>query len=150
MEPAAHLRLSLLCTAGFLALGLGLEALLGLRIEGWMTDQLRRELLRLGHAHGAILSLLNLALAWALVHLRTPAVWARRVRLAALLGALVVGLGFIGGGLWHGPTDPGPLVLAVPAGALLLLGALVAAAGLRPSDRDAPEAHPSEPEPDPR
>jgi hypothetical protein len=96
-----------------------------------MDDALRRELVRLGHAHGAILGLVNVAIALAMAKLRTPEAWARRVRVAALLGALLVGGGFVGGGIWHGPTDPGPLVLLVPAGALLVLSAIVAVAIVR-------------------
>lgn len=135
MTAQLHLRLALLSTAMFLAAGLVLEALLGLRDEGFMADTLRRELLRLGHAHGGLLSLLNVALAWAMERLQTPDAWASRIRVAALAGALLVGLGFLGGGLWHGPTDPGPLVLMVPAGALMLLPAIVAIALVRARPR---------------
>jgi hypothetical protein len=131
MTAARHLRLSLVSLAVFLGAGLGLEALLGLRADAFMQDALRREFLRLGHAHGALLSLVNVALAWAMLQLRTPEPWASRIRLAALPGALLVGLGFAGGGLWHGPTDPGPLVLLAPAGALLLLPAIAAVALVR-------------------
>lgn len=139
MTADRHLRLSLAVTALFLAMGIGLEAMLGLRTPGALDDTLRREFLRLGHAHGAILGLLNLALAFVLERLRTPAAWATRIRPAALLGALAVGMGFTGGGLWHGPTDPGPLVLLVPAGALLLLCSLTAAALLRSRDHAEPD-----------
>jgi hypothetical protein len=134
MTPERHLRLALATTALFLALGVGLEASLGLRAQGLVDDELRREFLRLGHAHGALLGLVNVALALAMERLRTPATWATRIRPAALVGALAVGLGFVGGGLWHGPTDPGPLVLAVPAGAMLLLSSLGAALLLRGRD----------------
>ncbi len=134
MEPQTHLRLSLGCVAVFLALGMWLEAMFGLRASGWVDDPLRREFMRLGHAHGGLLGLLNVALAWALLRLRTPTSWARRVRFAAWLGAVLVGLGFVGGGLWHGPTDPGPLVLLVPAGAMMLVASLVAATLVRPDD----------------
>lgn len=135
MTASRHLRLALATTVLFLAMGLWLEAMLGLRAAGLVDDELRREFLRLGHAHGALLGLVNVALAYALERLRTPAAWATRIRPAALVGALAVGLGFVGGGLWHGPTDPGPLVLAVPAGAMLLLSSLGAAVLLRASDR---------------
>ncbi|MCH9684775.1 MAG: hypothetical protein K0V04_25290 [Deltaproteobacteria bacterium] len=128
MTADRHLRASLLLIAVFLAVGLGLEAIAGLRPPGWNDDALRRELLRLGHAHGALLGMLNLGVAWAMVRRGTPIAWASRVRIAALSGAAAVGGGFLGGGLWHGPTDPGPLVLAVPAGALLMLCSLVAVA----------------------
>lgn len=134
MTAERHLRLALATTALFLAMGLWLEAMLGLRTAGLVDDELRREFLRLGHAHGALLGLVNVALAYALERLRTPVAWATRIRPAALVGALAVGLGFVGGGLWHGPTDPGPLVLAVPAGAMLLLSSLGAAVLLRASD----------------
>lgn len=134
MSPERHLRAALVLLALFLASGLWLEAMYGLRAEGWIDDELRREFLRLGHAHGGILALLNLALAWGLERLATPPAWARKIRVAALLGAALVGLGFMLGGLFHGPTDPGLPVLAVPAGAMLLLSALVATALVRPGD----------------
>ncbi len=136
MLPSTHLRASLWCLAGFLAVGMGLEAALGLRVSGFVQDELQRDFLRLGHAHGGLLALVNVGLGWALERLATPRGWAGRIRLASWSGALLVGLGFMGGGLWHGPTDPGPLVLFVPAGALLLLTSLIATAMLRPANSD--------------
>ncbi len=141
MRPATHVRASLWSLAAFLAMGLWLEAMFGLRIAALLDDPIRREFLRLGHAHGGLLAVLNLALGWALERLRTPGAWASRIRLAAWLGALVVGVGFVGGGLIHGPTDPGPLVLMVPAGALMLVASLIATAMLRPE----PPQEPSNP-----
>jgi hypothetical protein len=132
VDEARHLRLALVHVAIFLAAGLWLEAMYGLRAAGWLDDDLRREFLRLGHAHGALLGLLNLALSWAMSRLGTPDRWARSIRVAALLGALLVGLGFFGGGLWHAPTDPGPLVLMVPAGAMMLLASCIAIALVGP------------------
>ncbi|PRQ07431.1 hypothetical protein [Enhygromyxa salina] len=134
MSADRHLRASIALVALFLASGLWLEAMYGLRAEGWIDDPLRREFLRLGHAHGGLLGLVNIALAWALERLATPASWARKIRWAALLGAALVGAGFMLGGLLHGPTDPGPPVLAVPAGAMLLLSSLVATALLKSDD----------------
>ncbi len=131
MSPSTHLRASLWSLAGFLAMGMWLEAMLGLRVSSVVDDALRREFLRLGHAHGGLLALVNVGLGWALERLGTPSGWAARVRVAAWSGALIVGLGFVGGGVWHGPTDPGPLVLLVPAGALMLVASLVAVAILR-------------------
>ncbi len=133
MDETRHLRCSVAIVAIFLASGLWLEAMIGLRAAGWVDDALRREMLRLGHAHGGILGLVNLALGWAMHRLQTTDGWARRIRVAAPLGAVLVGVGFFGGGLWHGPTDPGPLVLMVPAGAMMLLGSCVAVALVRPN-----------------
>jgi hypothetical protein len=133
-----HLRLTIGLIAVFLAFGMGLEGLYGLRPAQWMDDEIQREFLRLGHAHGGLLGVLNLGLAWAIGRLGTPEAWAARARLAAWSGAGLVGLGFMGGGLVHGPTDPGPLVLVVPAGALMVLAALVSVAWLRrPGEGDA-------------
>jgi hypothetical protein len=126
VAPETHLRASVVVVAVFLAMGLWLEAMYGLRAEGWIDDPLRREFLRLGHAHGGLLGLLNIGLAWTLERLATPAAWASKIRVAALLGAVLVGVGFIAGGLLHGPTDPGLPILVVPAGAMLLLTSLVA------------------------
>jgi hypothetical protein len=97
-----------------------------MRTIAWIEEPVRRAFLRLAHAHGAALGLLNVGVAWALVRLEVDEGWAAASRGAACLGAYVVALGFLGGGLWHGPTDPGPLVVFVPAGALLVLAALVA------------------------
>ncbi len=139
MSPDRHLRLSIALIAIFLAMGLWLEAMIGLRAEGWVDDPLRREFLRLGHAHGALLGLVNVALAWGSERLQTPDPWAPRIRLAALVGATLVGVGFVAGGLLHGPTDPGLPILVVPAGALMVLTASVAVALVRPSDVVRPE-----------
>ena len=125
-------------------MGLWLEAMYGLRAEGWIDDSLRREFLRLGHAHGTLLGILNVALAWAISRLGTPAGWAGRIRLAGFAGAWLVPAGFAGGGLWHGPTDPGPIVLMVPAGAMMLLASVVAVALLRPDDGHAHDGGTSE------
>jgi hypothetical protein len=131
LSAKLHLRFSLVLVALVLASGLVLESLYGMRTRGWMHDDMRREFVRLAHAHGGLLGLVNVALAFAMGWLHTPELWARRVRVAALLGAALVGAGFFGGGVWHGATDPGPLVLLVPAGALLVLASLVAIACLR-------------------
>ena len=44
MSPQRHLRLSLAVVALFLAMGLWLEAMLGLRSQGLLADELRREI----------------------------------------------------------------------------------------------------------
>lgn len=132
MDPARHLRLSIGLIALFLASGIWLEAMIGLRAAGWVDDELRRQFLRLGHAHGGLLGLVNVALAVAMERLATPQAWARWIRPAALGGAALVGLGFFVGGLWHGAEDPGPAVLVVPAGAMMLVASCVAVAIVRP------------------
>ena len=56
MSAERHLRAAVALVALFLASGLWLEAMYGLRAEGWIDDPLRREFLRLGHAHGGLLA----------------------------------------------------------------------------------------------
>ena len=140
MSETTHLRYSLATVAVFAAMGLWLEAMFGLRLSGWVDDPLRREFLRLGHAHGALLGIGNLGLSWAMSRLSTPAAWAGRVRIAGLAAAACVGLGFFGGGIWHAAHDPGPLVLIVPAGAMMFVASVVAVAMVRPrpDDQSAP------------
>ncbi len=128
MSATLHARLSLVLVALVLLSGLVLEGLYGLRAAPFMEDELRREFLRLGHAHGGVLGLLNLACVPLPERLGVPEGWARPVRAAALVGAVLVALGFALGGLWHSATDPGPAVLLVPAGALCLVSACLALA----------------------
>lgn len=136
MSEHAHLRASLALLALFVASGLWLEANLGLRLSGVMNDPLRREFLRLGHAHGGVLAIANVVLSYAMGRLGTPASWAGKIRWASLTGVVLVSGGFVVGGLTHGPTDPGPAVLVVPAGAICLLASFAATAILRVDDRD--------------
>ena len=140
MHERAHLRASAALLALFLAGGLWLEAALGLRAPFVTDDELRRSFLRLGHAHGGLLALANVAVAYAMVRLRTPEAWARLVRVACLAGAALVGGGFAAGGAVHGPTDPGPAILLVPAGAMLWLAALAVVCLVRPGDLPPPGA----------
>lgn len=111
--------------------GLVLEGLYGLRVAAFMDDELRREFLRLGHAHGGVLGLLNLACVPLFERLGTPDGWARPIRVATLLGALLVAMGFALGGVWHSATDPGLAVLLVPAGALSLVSGCLTLAIVR-------------------
>jgi hypothetical protein len=122
----------------FLASGLLIEGALGNRVAAYVNDPILREFVRLGHAHGGLLFLVNLGLHLGMKELATPESWARPARWAGLMGALLVAVGFVSAGVWHGPTDPGPTVLLVPAGALALLGGLVVAALLRPDDSPPP------------
>lgn len=106
----------------FVLLGAVLEGLHGFKL-GWYLDvgnETRRLMWRLGHAHGALLGLVNLAFAATLTRL---ALRPRRRALAS--GALRVGSvllpgGFVIGGVWIHGGDPGLGVLLVPIGAVAL------------------------------
>lgn len=123
MTTERHLRWSLLAAGAFAMTGMIVEAIYAFRVSGFIDDPVRREFLRLGHIHGALLLLANVALAWSTERLATPRSIAGPVRGAGFAGGILVGLGFLGGGVWHGPNDPGVLVLLVPAGGLMFLSA---------------------------
>lgn len=117
-----HLRYGATALLLFLLGGLSLEFLHLIKAPWYLDHHLRRELWVLGHAHGALLALLNLA--WAAVLPRLPtaasAGWALR------WGAALVPAGFLLGGIGNTETDPSLAILATPLGAALLIYALFA------------------------
>lgn len=124
---ARHLKTGWLGLAVFLSVGLLLEALHGFKV-GIYTQPMhhwRRELWTLAHAHGALISVVNIAFALALStgHLvRGP------VRVMASLfniALILMPLGFWLGGLGHSETDPGVGVLMVPVGGVALVAAVL-------------------------
>jgi hypothetical protein len=128
-DPAARRALfhGWLLLAVFLPLGLTLEALHALKVQVYFGSILRRELWTLAHAHGTLLGIL--ALAYAGIAERAIADAAPRQRISKLLvlGAWLMPLGFLLGGVLNSEGDPSLLILAVPMGAASLLVALVSA-----------------------
>lgn len=119
-----HLRFGWWSLLLFLSLGIGLEALHGLKV-GWYLDiahTTRREMWTLAHAHGTLLAVLNLILGTTL-RLRPP--WRprnHRTASACLLSAgLLLPAGFFLGGLRAYEGDPGVGIILVPVGGILLL-----------------------------
>ena len=123
-EERRHFRLGWWSLLVFVCLGIVLEGMLAFRV-GWYMDvgdnETHRLMLRLGHAHGALLSVLNIVFAASLARLSLPA-HARALASRCLAAAtLLVPGGFILGGLvTHGP-EPGLGLVLLPAGAILLL-----------------------------
>jgi hypothetical protein len=136
---ARHLRAGWWGLAVFVVLGAVLEVLHAIKAPTYVDagQETTRLLLRLAHAHGTLLALVNVAFALTLRAWRTPPSgssgsllsWAS----ACLLGALVLlPGGFLLGGLWAHGGDPGLGVLLVPVGALgLFAGAVFVARSLR-------------------
>ena len=124
-----HLRFGWWSLLGWLALGLGLEALHGFK-TGWYLDvgnETRRLMFTLAHAHGTLLALINLA---AGLTLRVvPGCELSRATSRSLLAAgVVLPLGFLLGGVQIYGGDPGAGVWLVPVGGLLLLVGVAGAA----------------------
>lgn len=116
----------------FLTLGLVLESLHGFKVGMYVkvSNETRRLMWTLAHAHGTLLGLMNLGFA---ATLRTIPTWPDRGRTFAsgsLLGAtLLMPAGFFLGGCFIYAGDPGLGILLVPVGGILLF--LAAAGALR-------------------
>jgi len=138
-----HLRVGWYGLLVFLTLGVTLEALHGFKAGFYLdlSNEARRLLWRLAHAHGNLIALMSVAFA-ATCRL-APGLSGRRRAWASrcMLGALVlVPLGFFLGGLWLYPDtgDPGVAILLTPVGAaLLFVAVLLTAAGCRRRAADA-------------
>jgi hypothetical protein len=122
-----HLRAGWWGLAVFVVLGAALEVLHAIKSPLYLDagHETTRLLLRLAHAHGTLLSVVNIAYA---LTVRVRAEVARPLASASLLASLVLlPGGFLLGGLWAHGGDPGLGVLLVPAGAVaLLVGAVLA------------------------
>ena len=115
----------------FLSLGLLLEALHGFKVASYlgMSNETRRLMWTLAHAHGTLLGLINLALAYSVGALPSWSPGARAVASASLLGAtLLMPAGFFLGGVNPVAGDPGLGIVLLPVGGLLLFVAVLCVA----------------------
>jgi uncharacterized membrane protein YgdD (TMEM256/DUF423 family) len=110
----------------WMSFGLLVEGLIGFRSPAYLQDAVRRELFRLAHTHGTVLSILLLV---AYLHLTNgpveppePAIWSLRI------GTIVMPAGFLLGGIWHYESDPGLLIFLAPLGGLLVIFGVIAMA----------------------
>jgi hypothetical protein len=134
LAAARHLRFGWWGLFVFASLGLILESMQGLRV-GWYLDvsnETRRFMFRLAHAHGTLLALVNIAFALCLDSPRLARhIGPARIPSACLLAALIlIPAGFFTGGLVFYDGDPGLGIMLVPVGALsLIVGTLLIARG---------------------
>jgi hypothetical protein len=115
-----HLRAGWWALLLYVLLGLLLEGLLAFKAGCYLDvgNETRRLMWRLAHAHGTLLSLINVV--YGLTVRGTPEV-ATGLASGCLLAALVlVPLGFFAGGIVVYGGDPGLAILVVPAGAVAL------------------------------
>lgn len=122
-----HLRFGWWTLLVFLTLGLVLEALHGLKIGFYLsvTNETRRLMWTLAHAHGTLLALVNLGFAFTI---RLLPEWSARERgLASVClraATLLMPAGFFLGGTVIYSGDPGLGIILLPVGGLLLLAAV--------------------------
>ena len=122
-----HLRYGWRALLIFVILGLGLESLHGFKI-GWYLDvsqETRRLMLTLAHAHGVLLALVNIGFAAtvALAPARRPR-WRAAAARCLLTASIAIPLGFLLGGLFPLSGDPGLGIIFVPLGGLALVVAI--------------------------
>ncbi len=126
-----HLRTGWWTLLLFLSLGLVLESMHGFKVRWYLdvTNETRRLLWRLAHAHGTLLGLVNLAFAASLAVLPPSSARWREISSRCLLGASVLMPGgFLLGGCVIHDGDPGLGILLLPFGAALLFVAVLCAA----------------------
>jgi hypothetical protein len=135
-----HLTVGWLAISIFIGLGLLLEALHALK-SGYLLDvqnETRRHMWTLAHAHGTLIGLINLALAFSIS--RIPS-WPEKSLLLSsrslLAATVLIPGGFLAGGITIYAGDPGLGILLVPPGGLLLLLAAIGATRAAASDRAA-------------
>jgi hypothetical protein len=139
-----HIRLGWWWFFVFAGLGLLLETFHGFKIGYYLdvSNETRRLLWRLAHAHGTLLGAVNVLFGLTLRTADDSRFKDPRAISQALIGATVLlPLGFFLGGVQFYSGDPGLGVLIVPVGAVLLLAALFMIAralgksGPRPKER---------------
>jgi len=146
-----HLRVGWWSFFLFATFGLFLESLQGFKIRAYLdvSNETRRLMWTLAHAHGALLGLVNVLAGLSIRIMPEVGLAHRRLTSAALLAAtvLIPGGFFLGGVVFYG-GDPGLGVLILPIGAIALLVAafrLARAAGTVASAGEARPARPARP-----
>ena len=132
---AAHLAFGWWLVVASVALGTLLEGLHALKLGLYLdaSNETRRLLWTLAHAHGALLGLVNVAFAASLPKLGRLSEGGRALASRALrIGALLLPAGFLLGGVFVYEGDPGLAVLLAPLGALFVfVASLIIALGTR-------------------
>ena len=126
-----HLRVGWWALLLFLSLGTLLEAMHGFKLGFYLdvSNEARRLTWTLAHAHGTLLSILNLVFAATLPLAPGWSGASRALASRCLFGALILlPTGFLLGGAFVHGGDPGLGILLVPPGALLLFAAVLLAA----------------------
>ena len=148
-DPAlvrSHLAVGWWALLVFLTAGLVLEALHGFKIGAYLkvSNETRRLMWTLAHAHGTLLALVNLAF---VATVRSLPAWPRptaRLASSCLIAAtILMPAGFFLGGVFIYSGDPGLGILLVPVGGVFLFAAvLLTALGLKhfSAGSDSPEA----------
>jgi len=122
-----HLRFGWTAVLVFGLLGLILEMLHGFKVRAYLdvSNETRRLMWTLAHAHGTLLGLVNVAYGLTVAHF---ADWGHGTlpSRGLIAAAVLLPAGFFLGGLQPYDGDPGLGIVLVPVGAIALVGALAA------------------------
>jgi hypothetical protein len=131
-----HLRVGWWTLLLFATLGLVLETLHGFKIRAYLdvSNETRRLMWTLAHAHGTLLALVHVLFGLSVKSIPELAVRNRRLISLCLVGAsILLPGGFFLGGISFYAGDPGLGVAVVPIGAtLLLMAVFLVARGVEP------------------
>jgi hypothetical protein len=127
---ARHITLGLSSLLVYTVVGFGLEALHAFKLQAYLavSNDTRRLMWTLGHAHGTLLGLIDIAVGGLL---RVGLLGGRRVRAVWWLLAVstvTLPFGFFLGGVAFYSGDPGIGAALIPLGAVALIAALALAA----------------------
>ncbi len=116
-----HVLVGFAALALFVLLGALLEGLHAFKVDAYLNvaHETRRMMLRLAHAHGTLIALVNIG--FGLTVRAFPEVGSKLAGSALFAALALVPLGFALGGVGAHGGDPGALVLLVPGGALALV-----------------------------
>jgi hypothetical protein len=137
-----HLRFGWWSLLVFAALGLTLETLHGLKVRAYLdvSNETRRLMWTLAHAHGTLLGLVHVAFGLTVksAALDPGAPHVRAISSALIAASVLLPGGFFLGGIAFYSGDPGLGVLLVPFGAVSLIAAvfmIARATGMERRDR---------------
>ena len=122
-----HLRFGWWALLVFASLGLILETLHGFKVGAYLdvSNETRRLMWRLAHAHGGLLSLVHILFGLYTQGTGEAAIPRARLISTSLIGAsILLPAGFFLGGIVFYSGDPGLGIVLVPPGAVLFLVAL--------------------------
>jgi hypothetical protein len=124
---ARHRRFGWWSLLVFVTFGLVLETLHGFKLDAYLnlSNETRRLLWTLAHAHGTALAIVNILFGLGLERAGVPRLRQIGVISTSLIAAsLLLPGGFFLGGVTYYEGDPGLGILLVPPGAVLLIAAL--------------------------
>jgi len=122
-----HIRFGWWSLLLFAALGLALESLNGFKVRWYLdvSNETRRLMWTLAHAHGTLLALVHVVYGLTLRTAADPRRADQRMVSSALIAAsILLPGGFFLAGIAFFSGDPGVGIVLVPLGAVLLLGAV--------------------------